>query len=427
MIRPNAVRRGLALALFMVGVVASPGIASVGVSLPTIDSVDNSVPGKLTIQVTSPNAPYIRLTLAGTETIGTKLRSATDSVTVATGGYPSAITLTAVACSTQACSGSTAPMTVHPMDVVPDFDWPTDALYGPEQQATVTVNDDPGTGVLVVRTSPSATSGTPLAKQGASSVPVPAGNSTLTLVRCRSVAQTQCVGFTPAQNFTTLGVRSVIPQFIKPLPITQSKQTTTVTLTGTLDGRPFADGDTATIYWSLVTGSTTVQASGTVTSALSAASPTVGSFTINGVGLSDMSGSINVRVVVETAEFGTLEGYPIVGNNNVLTIDRKAPTSSNFRATPSVIYPWINNRSNPGSTQLSAFGGGTPRDFAGFSVFQGTKLIRSIATISESAKWNGRRADGTILPPGKYTVRMRDFVGNLGSQSVTVTISSRGR
>lgn len=413
-----------------------PNASAAAVEPPVIDSIDNSTPGTLRITLTSPDAPYVNLVLAGAETIQTKLRGRTDIVTIATGGYPPEISLSAFACSASTCSAPTPPMTVAVTDVLPDFAWPDDITLGPTNgPSIITINGDEGTGVLAVQLRPLFMSppytyiGLP--RSGTVTLPIDQGFTDVELVRCRTVSFQQCSSFRPSQQIRIRRFDS-IDAVARPFPpISPANPDITLDLRvnlGKYITQGIPQGSTATITWFLREDGTK-RAEGELTQEFPEDSYALGPIVLRGAALPDMEAEFVGRVRVDTPDFGSLTGLVRTswGWLPTVRVDRTGPRAASLRASRSVIYPWVNSRDYPASTQVFCKGLVADKNFFGFTIFQGTKPIRHKAAAPCSTGWNGRLADGTRLPPGKYTFRMRDDVGNLGSQSVTVTISSRGR
>jgi flagellar hook assembly protein FlgD len=149
-----------------------------------------------------------------------------------------------------------------------------------------------------------------------------------------------------------------------------------------------------------------------------------GSFTYNGKGtggayLADGSYTATLRVS------RTVDGQPVESAyNEVFTVDRTALAPPKLTPSPSTFYPYRDGYRD--STRV-IYGNGEPYSRVDLKVRNSAgKLVRSKQIFSSAdATWSGRRNDGSRVPEGKYSLRLRvvDKLGNVGLSPVaTVTV-----
>jgi hypothetical protein len=100
------------------------------------------------------------------------------------------------------------------------------------------------------------------------------------------------------------------------------------------------------------------------------------------------------------------------------------PTIDSITASPSTIYPLVNNAKRPGSTTITISGDATTIDHLEIRNTSAVSVL-NLPGGQNTYSWNGRATAGAVVPAGSYTVVAIGAGSEVATPSATITVSTK--
>lgn len=432
-------------------VAAVLGIGLLGVLLPAAPAAAVAPPdpaiGTLSVQegsvsadVTTP-APAVRLRIwltsnpeanqvfSSTPHRTIPLASEVTPVTMETWGWTGEVYIWAQTCTTTAsvpsvgdCSArvrSTGAFT--PIDSTPTITFSDDATVGTGNLPTITVTDNTGPLEAEWRTGSGSVQRLVLNREGTTTLDLQQGVGEVTVRRC---GPQRCRSFDPAftQTYDVQRFLSADAHKIPDVTLANPESTARIQLDRS---------GTAYVKWSLLD----------VNSRITLVTGTTEPVTVGEDGLIDVllvgseipqhwyEFSAWVYLENEYGSFTAKADHPDP-DRRTFTVDLVAPTVTSISSTAGVIHPLTvapSGYATPGyvaRTKVTANGADTSVAFLHIVSPAGAVVRRIRSGVGDDAIWDGKNAQGAVVPPGQYRVYASDYVGNKNldvSTVITVT------
>lgn len=394
---------------------------------PTVDPLDLSQPGKVSVSV-STSEPYVALSVAGVGTVKPTVAGVATFEAETWGLRNTSISASACTNGTpvwQDCSASVqVAFTVN--DPRPAVTWPADPTNA-TGEIDLTVADPDGGGALRARFA-GVVLGT-LDRNGTTTLSVPDGTGTLTIDRC-DAGLSRCAQFSP--NLTSpLEVRTIARPQIPP----SSDASRTISIADPTAEVTVSTGEGAYPYsftWSLVDAAETPVpgSGGTQEGTLSGTGTFV--VVVDADALSDNRYYLRGTLTVQNPDFGDLTGSIPTWDAtlNPILVDRVAPSVTSVTQVTTKVFPYVDMYGYAQSVTFRLHGnsGGTAaqiRNSAG-SVVRTLAVLKPTSSIAQPhVTWKATDSSGKIVPEGYYSAYLVDRAGNVGPRLGTVAVSHK--